>query len=101
MIWSRPAQQVVNFVRACNFCPFVSPWGYPQAHNGKCDFGIVEATLTGCSAEASPGTVGGLDTVGVRVACSDEWISVGKVNVREKFLDPAEVLHAGDQLGKS
>jgi methionyl-tRNA formyltransferase len=98
MIWSLPAQRVVNFVRACNFCPFVSPWGYPQTRHGKCDFGIVEATLTGCSADASPGTVGGLDSVGVRVACSDEWISIGRVNVREKFLEGAEILCAGDQL---
>ena len=98
MIWSLPAQQVVNFVRACNFCPFLSPWGYPQARSGKYEFGIVEATLTECSTEASPGTVGSLDDVGVRVACSDEWISVGKVNVQKKFLHAAEILRSGDRL---
>jgi methionyl-tRNA formyltransferase len=101
VIWTLPAQQVVNFVRACHFCPFLSPWGYPQARSGKCEFGIVEATLTGCSAGASPGTVGGLDDVGVRVACSDEWISVAKVNVQDKFFDAAAVLRAGDQLENS
>ena len=57
------------------------------------------ATLTGCSAGASPGTVGSLDgNGGVRIACSDEWISVGKVNVQEKVLDAAKVFRVGDQL---
>jgi methionyl-tRNA formyltransferase len=98
IIWSLPARQVVNFVRACNFCPFLSPWGYPQARKGGREFGIVTATQTGCPAEASPGTVGVFDGAGVRVACSDEWISVGKVNVQEKFMDAAKILRVGDHL---
>ncbi|MCU1239288.1 MAG: luciferase-like monooxygenase family [Candidatus Acidoferrum typicum] len=98
IIWSLPARQVVNFVRACNFCPFLSPWGYPQTRKGKCDLGIATATLTGCSARSRPGTVGGLDDAGVRIACSDEWISVGKVSVREEFLDAVKIFRVGDQL---
>ena len=98
MIWSLPARQVVNFVRACNFYPFLSPWGYPLARKGRCEFGIVTATQTGCPTEAAPGTVGVFDGAGVRVACSDEWISVGKINVLEKFLDAAKMLRVGDQL---
>jgi methionyl-tRNA formyltransferase len=98
IIWSLPARQVVNFVRACNFSPFLSPWGYPQTRKGQCEFGIVAAALTGCPARATPGTVGGLDGPGVRIACSDEWISVGKVNVRDKFFDAAQILRVGDQL---
>jgi hypothetical protein len=42
--------------------------------------------------------VGGFDGTGVRVACSDEWISVGKVNVQGMFLDAAKILRVGDQL---
>jgi len=84
MIWSLPARQVVNFVRACNFCPFLSPWGHPRARKNGCEFGIVTATQTGCPAEASPGTVGGLDCAGVRIACSDEWISVGDESFQSK-----------------
>jgi methionyl-tRNA formyltransferase len=98
IIWSFPARQVVNFVRACNFCPFLSPWGYPQTRKGKCDFGIATASLTGRSTAASPGTVGGLDGTGVRIACSDEWISVGEVNIRGQFLNAAKILRVGDQL---
>lgn len=98
MIWPLSAQQVVNFVRACNFCPFLSPWGYPRARKGRCEFGIVTATRTGCPAEASPGTVGGVDAAGVRIACSDEWISVGKVSVQDKLLDAGKILRVGDRL---
>jgi methionyl-tRNA formyltransferase len=30
LLWSLPARKIVNFVRACDFFPFPSPWGHPQ-----------------------------------------------------------------------
>ena len=29
--WTRPAERIVNFVRACDYHPFASPWGHPIA----------------------------------------------------------------------
>ena len=98
VIWSLPARQVGNFVRACNFFPFPSPWGFPQAWKGDHVFGIVTAARTGVPASARPGTVGCPDEFGIRIACKDEWISVGKISVGEKLRDATEFLHVGDSL---
>lgn len=98
VIWSLPARQVLNFVRACNFSPFMSPWGSPQARKRSLAFGIVTAVPTGSPADARPGTVGCFDGFGVRVACSDQWISLGKLQVLDKLVDATEVLRVGDTL---
>jgi len=42
--------------------------------------------------------VGCLDGFGIRIACRDEWISVGKVKVQNKLTDATEVLRANDLL---
>jgi methionyl-tRNA formyltransferase len=98
VIWTHTARQVTNFVRACNFSPFLSPWGFPQTSKGNLMFGIVTAGRTGSPTNARPGTVGSLDGFGIRVACSDEWISLSKINVLDKLTDATEVLRAGDHL---
>jgi len=98
VMWSLTARQVVNFVRACNFSPFLSPWGLPQAHKGDLVLGIITATRTGCPTNAHPGTVGCLDGFGIRVACGDEWISVGKVKVLDKLTDATELLRPDDLM---
>jgi methionyl-tRNA formyltransferase len=98
VIWSRTARQVVNFVRACNFSPFLSPWGSPQARKGNLAFGILTAAPTESPANAPPGTVGSPDEFGVKVACSDEWISLGKIQVSAKLVDASQVLRVGDTL---
>ena len=98
VIWSVNARQVANFVRACNFSPFLSPWGMPQARAGDRIFSIITAKRTGSSTNSPPGTVGCPDSFGIRVACADEWISVGKIKFEDKLADAIEVLHAGDYL---
>jgi methionyl-tRNA formyltransferase len=98
VIWSLTARQVLNFVRACNFSPFLSPWGIPQARSENSVFGIVTAARTGTPANAQPGMVGCLDDFGITVACHDEWISLGKVKVLDKLMDATQVLHTGDLL---
>jgi len=101
VLWSLTARQVVNFVRACNFSPFLSPWGLPQARKGEQVFGIITAMRTGSPVSAPPGTVGCLDSFGIRVACGDEWVSIGKIKVLDKLMDAPEVLRSGDYLEES
>jgi methionyl-tRNA formyltransferase len=95
--WFLTARQVVNFVRACNFSPFFSPWGLPRARKKEQVFGILAAMPTGSPATAPPGTVGCPDGLCIRVACGDEWVSVGKVKVLDKVMDAPQALH-GDYL---
>jgi methionyl-tRNA formyltransferase len=98
VIWTLPALRVLNFVRACDFCPFLSPWGHPQTRKDNLEIQIVKARLSGIRADTPPGTVGYLDAGSPVVACADEWIYVDKVKVRDRFLDAAEVLVDSDRL---
>jgi methionyl-tRNA formyltransferase len=98
--WSLNARTVVNFLRAANFSPFPSPWGVPRTRRGHQLFGIISAVRTGCPVTASPGVVGGADDFGVKVACSDEWVSVGTIKVLDRVVNAREVLRPGDHLNE-
>jgi len=100
--WSLPAREIVNFIRACDFFPFPSPWGHPQtileAKSGEKEIGVVKAHLTRERCDRSPGTVGEVVGSGVKVACGDEWIVVNKLKAEGRYVDSAEVLKPGNRL---
>lgn len=97
--WSDSARQCVNFVRACDYFPFSSPWGHPRTLVDGREIGILKACRTGKDCRAPPGTVGDLSPEGACIACADEWILVKKLKVGSKFLSPSEVLRVGERLG--
>ena len=41
--WSRPARSIFNFIRACDYSPFRSPWGFPKARLDGDEIGIIKA----------------------------------------------------------
>lgn len=96
--WSRPACEVVNFVRACDFLPFPSPWGHPRVRMGDCEIAILKAFRTGRPADMSPGTVGQLTPSGVYVTCADEWILVSQLMREGQRVHPADILKPNDRL---
>jgi UDP-4-amino-4-deoxy-L-arabinose formyltransferase/UDP-glucuronic acid dehydrogenase (UDP-4-keto-hexauronic acid decarboxylating) len=96
--WRLPAREIFNFVRACDFSPFRSPWGHPRAGLGDCEIGIVKVQLTGKPAEAAPGTVDQTSHSGVAVACADEWILVQQLFHQGKYLPATAKLRSGDRL---
>ena len=96
LLWDRPAREVFNFIRACDYAMYRSPWGHPRVSIGGREVEVVKALPTGERADARPGTVGEADADGVRVACRDEWISVRSVVIDGKRVKPAEVLRPGD-----
>jgi len=97
--WSLPACEIVNFVRACDFFPFPSPWGHPrtilETMSGAQELGVAKACLTGERCDRAPGTVGEGVGPGARIACGDEWIIVNKLRVEGRYMNPAEVLKPG------
>lgn len=99
LFWSLPAREIVNFIRACDFFPFPSPWGHPRATLGGKEIGVVKACLTGERSDKQPGTVGEFIEQGVKIACGDEWIVVKKLKVEGHYLNPADVLKRGGHLG--
>jgi methionyl-tRNA formyltransferase len=104
LIWSLPAREIVNFVRACDFFPFPSPWGHPRTvlgtMSGDQEIGVVKACLTGERCDKSPGTVGEFVGPGVKIACGDEWIIVNKLKVEGRYVNSAHVLKAGSRLSE-
>jgi methionyl-tRNA formyltransferase len=98
LFWSLPASEIVNFVRACDFFPFPSPWGHPLATSGAQEIGVVKACLTGERCDRPPGTVGEFVGPGVKVACGDEWIVVNKLKVEGRYVNSADVLKPGSRL---
>lgn len=96
--WSWPADKVVNFVRACDYFPFSSPWGYPRSRLGVQEFALVKARRTSLACEVLPGTIGKTTDSGVYVACKDEWIVASKLLLEGKYVPAREVLRTGDRL---
>jgi len=105
LIWSLPAREIVNFVRACDFFPFHSPWGHPrtilETMSGAQEISVVKARLTGERCDRSPGTVGEFVGPGVKVACGDEWVIVNKLKVEGRHANSADVLEPGSRLHES
>lgn len=96
--WGWDAQQLVNFVRACDYVPFRSPWGHPRAKFGDRDLFIMRARRTLEPADGDPGLVGSVEDGNALVAAGDEWIRLEWVEIGEGYVRASEVLAAGDRL---
>ncbi len=97
--WSSPVRMVLNFVRACDYLPFRSPWGHPRTQFGDREISVIKTEATGRGCNALPGTVGRHVDSGVLVACLDEWVLVKQLKIDDKHVPAAHVLKFGDHLG--
>ena len=96
--WASPAREVVDFVRACDYFPFPSPWGQARAGLNGETVAITKASRTGEAADAEPGLVGPSDEDAVRVATGDEWIAVHRVHADGQPQPAGAVLVQGMRL---
>jgi len=97
--WSSSAARIVNFVRACDYTPFRSPWRHPRTTWRDQTIQIITACRTYTSCDAEPGSVGGVVQEGSFVASADEWVLVKRLKIGERFLKPAEILKTNERLG--
>lgn len=93
--WTWPAVRVANFIRACAYHPFPSPWGRPKALLSGREISIGKGTITGEECSEEPGTIAGTEEGGVRVACGDEWIDVSRFRSDEGPLKSVDLLNLG------
>jgi len=98
LIWPRPARDVVNFTRACDYVPFRSPWGHPVGRVDGRQVAVVKATRTGVRCAAPPGAVSDVVGGAVRVACADEWVLVHRVLTDGQLVDASRTLRPGQQF---
>ncbi|HYF39578.1 MAG TPA: hypothetical protein VD930_07830, partial [Gemmatimonadales bacterium] len=98
LIWSDSAARIVNFVRACDYAPFVSPWGRPRAYLTGREVVVLKAGLSRQRSNAAPGTIGSREGADVLVAARDEWVRVQRVQVGSTSYSAADVLRPGDRF---
>jgi UDP-4-amino-4-deoxy-L-arabinose formyltransferase/UDP-glucuronic acid dehydrogenase (UDP-4-keto-hexauronic acid decarboxylating) len=101
LCWLDPAESVVNFVRACDYFPFRSPWGHATTWLGSKELGVIKAYRTGQLTKAVPGTVGEVSDSGALVAAGDEWVLVKKIKRGNTYLAAADVLESGGRFEPS
>ena len=99
LLWDRPAREIVDFVRACDFLPFQSPWGHPRTRFHEGEVAVLKARRTGHSATSAPGTVEARGDEGVEIAAADETVRVSRVEIGGATFDPSTRLRVGDRLG--
>ncbi len=96
--WTWQGRRVLDFIRACDYRPFESPWGNPKAKVGAQTFALIEARKSGRRSDAPPGLVGDRTDSGVYIGCADEWILAEKVLHNGRVSPAAEFLRSGDRL---
>jgi methionyl-tRNA formyltransferase len=98
LFWTESALRVVNFVRACDYLPFPSPWGHPRAYLGGREISVLKATQTGERSDSPPGTVGRRIGSDVLVAARDEWVRVRRVQVGSVTPPAGDALRQGERF---
>jgi methionyl-tRNA formyltransferase len=98
LCWDWPAAKIVNFVRACDYAPFRSPWGYPTTEGARGNISVLKATRTHIPCSAAPGTVGQIVGPSALVASADEWVAVHTVRVQNTSMSASEALQPGQRL---
>jgi methionyl-tRNA formyltransferase len=93
--WEHPAEAVCAFVRACDYGPFPSPWGYPRCWSGADEIGILSASATASLANQPPGTVDRGPEGAVLVASADRWVEVSAIELGGDRLAAHERLNPG------
>lgn len=96
--WTKPAIQVVNFIRACDYLPFASPWGLPKASIAGRELSVLKAVRTGERTSDTPGKIGPRLGDEVLVASADEWIQLRRVQVGASVLPAGHFLQPGQQF---
>jgi UDP-4-amino-4-deoxy-L-arabinose formyltransferase/UDP-glucuronic acid dehydrogenase (UDP-4-keto-hexauronic acid decarboxylating) len=93
--WSRSGREIVNFVRACDYLPFASPWGHPKSSFGGQELAVLKAALTGLASDEPPGTVGEPQGRGVMVSAKYEWVLVQRLLSEGRVVNAVDVLEPG------
>ena len=96
--WTRPAREIVNFVRASDYAPFPSPWGHPAASIAGREISVLKAIRTMEPCTEIPGRVGRRVGDEVMVAAADQWVQIRRVRIGASVLPAGQVLQPGEQF---
>jgi methionyl-tRNA formyltransferase len=96
--WRRPARCAVDFVRACDYTPFPSPWGFPRCTAHGLEVAVLRASIERTPELTDPGTVVHTEGDAVLVAAADGWVRVEQVEVEGRQGPPVDVFRDGERL---
>jgi methionyl-tRNA formyltransferase len=98
--WLGPARCVADFVRACDYRPFPSPWGFPRCIAHGLEVAVLGASVDRGQAHAVPGTVAHTEDSAVLIAAADAWVRVDRVEVDGRELSAGDVFRNGERLAR-
>ena len=98
ILWERPARQVFDFIRACDYGPFPSPWGRPQSTYQGRQVSVTKCALSETKSKELAGSIIRDEKGDFYAACSDEWLQIKKMFAAERSMSPAECLSEGGQF---
>jgi methionyl-tRNA formyltransferase len=90
--WHARALEVIRFIRAADYAPFISPWGHPTAKLGGREVGIAKAVPSAARSERTPGTIRDISDDGAVVSTLDEDVIVQRLWIDGSYRRPADVL---------
>jgi methionyl-tRNA formyltransferase len=96
--WTRPARQIHDFVRACDFGVFPSPWGHPVARLEGLTMEITGTARTGLPCSEPPGVVGETWRDAPLVASGDEWLAVRRLVIEGRAAPARDILARGQRF---
>ena len=99
--WTRPAAEIVNFIRASDYAPFPSPWGHPAASIAGRRISVLKAVRTMEPCSEMPGRVGRRMGDEIMVAGGDRWVQIRRVRIGASVLPAGQVLQPGEQFDLS
>lgn len=89
--WDRPARAICDFVRACDYGPFPSPWGHPRARVEGEEVALLAVAATDRGADAPSGSLRREPDGRYLVACADRWIELKTLQVEGRKRRPEEI----------
>lgn len=96
--WSRPAREIADFVRACDYGPFPAPWPWPRTRLGDVEVRVAKVALTEEPSSAVPGCVEQVERGSPLVATGTTLIEVKRVEADGVLVDAGTLLRLGSQL---
>lgn len=93
--WHETAGRICAFVRAADFRPLPSPWGWPRSMAGEVEFELTRASVGGEVGGAAPGRVVSGSDGTVAVAAADRWVRIERITVEGRRAEPTEILADG------
>lgn len=96
--WNKTAEDIDAFVRACDYFPFPSAWGYPKTSNGTAEIAIAKTSVSRNLCISAPGTVCYFEEKAA-VATKGSWLIIDRCYANGKYTSPQELLKNGQKLG--